>query len=95
MTNPMAPPPRVLDEGDHGALLLYRARGEHPTVAWWWGRRMVDGAQVAWCYVCDRAITPWIGTLATWPAVMPVIDAHRIGHLAEMRAEINPRQETA
>ena len=95
MTDHVTTAPRLLDHGDFGDLLLNRARGEHPTVSWWWGRRRIDDSDVAFCYVCDQAITEWNGYLRTWPLAAVVIDQHRITHLAEMRAEIIPKQETA
>lgn len=38
--------------------LAARAQLAHPGVRWWWGEREQDGRRGAWCYLCERFITP-------------------------------------
>lgn len=39
--------------------LLAGARLRHDRIRWWWGQRIIDGSNGAYCYLCDRLIVTW------------------------------------
>lgn len=64
--------------------LMRLARANHPTVAWWHGRRMTPAAFGAYCYVCNSLIVSWS---RRWPITNKAkgeIETHKMFHRAEM-----------
>lgn len=58
-------------------VLADRARLRHPGVRWWWGERSADGRRGAWCYLCDRFITPGTVRAPLTRAAQAAILEHR------------------
>lgn len=57
------------------------ARLRHPAVRWWWGQRVVEGANGATCYLCDKQITTWARAWPVTSAAIEAVLAHRLGHV--------------
>lgn len=70
---------RLTDWADY--ILNDYARVGHPTVAWWWGGRIVDGTFGAWCYICERHIATWARTWPITVAATTAVLGHRSAHL--------------
>lgn len=65
--------------------LLRAARLRHPTVAWWWGRRLEGGSARAVCYCCDAVMATWS---QRWPMpliAVDMVDAHRKAEIHTLR----------
>lgn len=69
------------------APLFMRAHRRHPRVAWWWGRRTVDGVGSAVCYVCDNVMVQWSNPRIIPADLFGAVEQHRNDHLREMDAE--------
>jgi len=78
---------RKIDNDPVGMLLTGIARENHPTIAWWWGRRTVDGIGQVYCYICDAPICPWGGTMRKFADVKQDIATHRDQHVRSVHAE--------
>lgn len=84
---------RIIDNDPVGMLLTGVARETHPTVAWWWGRRTIDGVGQVYCYICDDTICPWSGTIGRFDAVSRAIAEHRVTHVTHVHAETTATTE--
>lgn len=62
-------------------VLTDYARVGHPTVAWWWGGRLVDGTFGAWCYLCESHIATWARAWPITVAATAAVLGHRSAHL--------------
>lgn len=64
------------------------ARNRHPTVAWWWGVRKVDGITSAVCYICDEPIVQGALNVDITEAQRDEVDAHRRVHWQDVMQAI-------
>lgn len=68
------------DQGDVGLLdlaLAGDAQLRHPGVRWWWAERALGGRRGAYCYLCDRFITPGTVRAPLTRAAQAAILEHR------------------
>lgn len=78
-------PAAAIEQGDlvAGDLgLLAGARLRHDRIRWWWGERIIEGANGAYCYLCDRLVATWQRSRPTTRQAVAAILAHRDEHLA-------------
>lgn len=67
-------------------ILVNLARAKHPTVAWWWGVRTIDGIKSAWCYLCDQVIVQGALNVGITEAQQGEVDAHKREHWQDAKA---------
>lgn len=63
--------------------LTERARNRRPGVRWWWGQRITDGANGAYCYVCPGPIVSWYRARPITRAAIAAVLIHRWTHAPE------------
>lgn len=110
MTDPVAAaalalPVAALEQGQIVPVdldLRELARLRHPAARWWWGERVIDGRNGAYCYLCDQLIATWARSWPTPEAAMIVVREHRllhgagiIPHLGHDTAGTSPAGEAA
>lgn len=60
------------------------ARQRHPRAVWWWGERVIEGTNGAYCYLCDRLVASWHRAYPTpRAAVESILDHRRVIHGAD------------
>lgn len=77
-------PRAAIEQGEVSALdldLTEYARLRHPAVRWWWGERMIQGVNGAYCYLCDELVATWARSFPTTAGAIAAIRAHRGSHL--------------
>lgn len=82
-------PHAAIDQGEVGALdfdLVEYARLRHPAVRWWWGERVIDGVNGAYCYLCDQLVATWARSFPTTAGAIAAVRAHRGSHLTARAA---------
>lgn len=57
--------------------LVAPAQLRHPGVRWWWGERQQGPRRGAWCYLCERFITPGTVRAPLSRTAQAAILAHR------------------
>lgn len=69
-----------LTSADWDLILVDLARVNHPTVAWWWGTRRIEGGPGAYCYICSEFIVTFDTSYAMTAKARRDVDAHRAQH---------------